>query len=185
MSEIFSFFFFFTSSSLNQQNDFQRFRSLLLRRQKQLKILEFLAINFEKNAFTAARLISCRHYFFCVCLRGLKSLQKYCYEAIMCSAVIPLHKFSIKDFSSKDYQIRRKLRIWSHLLKKSLMENFIFCAVYDLCGKVLLISYINITKCFKIWCNERSWFLLIQSENASLFKTDINFKRQEPNLRLS
>ena len=23
-----------------------------------------------------------------------------------------------------------KLRIWSHLLKKSLMENFIFCAVY-------------------------------------------------------
>ena len=100
--------------------------------------------------------------FFCVCLRGLKSLQKYCYEAIMCSAIIPLHKFSIKDFSSKDYQIRRKLRIWSHLLKKSLMENFIFCAVYDLCGNVLLISYINITKSFKIWCNERSWFLLIQ-----------------------
>ena len=25
--------------------------------------------------------------------------------------------------------MRRKLRIWSHLLKKSLMENFIFCAV--------------------------------------------------------
>ena len=26
-------------------------------------------------------------------------------------------------------QIRRKLRIWSHLLKKYLMENFIFFAV--------------------------------------------------------
>ena len=26
-------------------------------------------------------------------------------------------------------QIRSFLRIWSHLLKKSLMENFIFCAV--------------------------------------------------------
>ena len=26
-------------------------------------------------------------------------------------------------------QIRRKLRIWSHLLKKYIMENFIFCAV--------------------------------------------------------
>ena len=38
-------------------------------------------------------------------------------------------KFSIKDFCSKCGQIRRKLRIWSHLLKKSLMENFIFCAV--------------------------------------------------------
>ena len=34
-----------------------------------------------------------------------------------------------KDFFSKCDQIRKKLRIWSHLLKKSLMENFIFCAV--------------------------------------------------------
>ena len=38
-------------------------------------------------------------------------------------------KFSIKDFLSKFAQIRRKLQIWSHLLKKSSMENFIFCAV--------------------------------------------------------
>ena len=38
-------------------------------------------------------------------------------------------KFSIKDFFSKCDQIRRKLQIWSHLLKKSLMENFIFRAV--------------------------------------------------------
>ena len=36
-------------------------------------------------------------------------------------------KFSIKDFSSKCDQIHKKLRIWSHLLEKSLMENFIFC----------------------------------------------------------
>ena len=38
-------------------------------------------------------------------------------------------KFSIKDIFSKCDQIRRKLQIWSRLLKKSLMENFIFCAV--------------------------------------------------------
>ena len=38
-------------------------------------------------------------------------------------------KFSIKDFFSKCDQIHRRLRIWSHLLKKSLMENFIFYAV--------------------------------------------------------
>ena len=38
-------------------------------------------------------------------------------------------KFSIKDFCSKCDQIRRKLRIWSHLRKKSLMENFFFYAV--------------------------------------------------------
>ena len=38
-------------------------------------------------------------------------------------------KFSIKEFFSKCDQIRIFLRIWSHLLKKSLMENFIFFAV--------------------------------------------------------
>ena len=36
---------------------------------------------------------------------------------------------SIKDFFGKCDQIRSFLRIWSHLLKKSLMENFIFCRV--------------------------------------------------------
>ena len=38
-------------------------------------------------------------------------------------------KFSIKDFFSKCDQIRTFLRIWSHLLNKSLMQIFIFCAV--------------------------------------------------------
>ena len=38
-------------------------------------------------------------------------------------------KFSIKDFFSKYDQIRKFLRTWSNLLKKSLMENFIFCTV--------------------------------------------------------
>ena len=38
-------------------------------------------------------------------------------------------KFSIKDFFSKCDQTRRKLSIWSNLLTKSLMENFILCAV--------------------------------------------------------
>ena len=32
----------------------------------------------------------------------------------------------IKGFFSKSDQIRSSLRIWSHSLKKSLMENFIF-----------------------------------------------------------
>ena len=38
-------------------------------------------------------------------------------------------KFSIKDFFSKCELILSFLRIWSHLLKKSLKENFIFYAV--------------------------------------------------------
>ena len=40
-------------------------------------------------------------------------------------------KFYIKDFFSKCDQIRGFLWIWSHLLKKSLMENFIFYVVKD------------------------------------------------------
>ena len=38
-------------------------------------------------------------------------------------------KFCIKDFFSMCEQILNFQRIWSHLLKKSLMENFIFCVV--------------------------------------------------------
>ena len=38
-------------------------------------------------------------------------------------------KFSTKDFFNKCDQIRSFLRIWSHLLKKYLMENFAFYAV--------------------------------------------------------
>ena len=47
-------------------------------------------------------------------------------------------KFTIKDFFSKCDQIRRKLRIWSHLLKKSLKENFIFCTVETLTPDLFL-----------------------------------------------
>ena len=38
-------------------------------------------------------------------------------------------KFFVNDFFRKCDQILRKLRIRPHLLNKSLMENFIFCAV--------------------------------------------------------
>ena len=41
-------------------------------------------------------------------------------------------KFSSKDFFSKRDQIRSFLRIWSRLLKKSFMENVIFCAVFTI-----------------------------------------------------
>ena len=38
-------------------------------------------------------------------------------------------KRSIEYFFSECDQVRRKLHIWSHLLKKSLMQNFVFFAV--------------------------------------------------------
>ena len=46
--------------------------------------------------------------------------------------IAQIMKFSMKDLFSKCDQ---KLRIWSDLLKKSLMENFIFCAVLVKCRK--------------------------------------------------
>ena len=46
-------------------------------------------------------------------------------------------KFCIEDFFSKCDQLCSFLRIWSHLLKKSLMENFIFCTVLA-CNKQYL-----------------------------------------------
>ena len=51
-------------------------------------------------------------------------------------------KFSIYDFFSKCDQICSFLRIWSHLLNKSLIENFIFCAVIQLIfGRNYLFQY--------------------------------------------
>ena len=52
-------------------------------------------------------------------------------------------EFSIKDFFIKCDQIRRKLQIWSHLLKKSLMDNFIFCAVCSLATMKLQMNFPN------------------------------------------
>ena len=57
-------------------------------------------------------------------------------------------KFYIKDFFSKLDLIRRKLRIWSHLLKKSSRENFIFSAVqlpYGFFEKSILLGWYSFT----------------------------------------
>ena len=40
-------------------------------------------------------------------------------------------KFFINDFFSKCDQICSFLRIWSHLLKKSLIENLFLCSVNE------------------------------------------------------
>ena len=52
---------------------------------------------------------------------------EHCAEVILSNA--QKMKFSIKYSFSKCDQTRSFLRIWLHLLKKSLMENSIFCAV--------------------------------------------------------
>ena len=96
---------------------------------------EQIAINLEKNVVTDKKVhsekislkiqnpkfsMSCKIWFYMFLLRNV---QPFTAENM---------KFSIIDFSSKCDQIRKKLRIWSHLLEKSLMENFIFlCSVWS------------------------------------------------------
>ena len=53
-------------------------------------------------------------------------------------------KFSIKDFFSKCDQIQSFLQIWSYLLKKFWIDNFIFCAVLQL--HLNLVAVINFDK---------------------------------------
>ena len=58
-------------------------------------------------------------------------------------------KFSIQDFFIKWDQIRSFLRIWSHLLKKSWMENFIFCAVVAESSNLQAIrTFSPVSKCY-------------------------------------
>ena len=74
-------------------------------------------------------------------------------------------KFSIKDFFSKCDQIRRKLRIWSHLLKKSLKTSFF---VQWLCYMTLhkhpwSYSLVAINSSIVIFFFEKPDFLVITS----------------------
>ena len=64
----------------------------------------------------------CEHFLRSLCLR-LKSF------AFSSEHTPRKMKFCIRDFFVKCDQIRSFLPVWWHLLKKSLMENFIFCAV--------------------------------------------------------
>ena len=66
---------------------------------------------------------------------------------IQTAITAPKMKISSMDFLSKWDIICRKLQIWSHLLKKPLMENFIFSAVHSywyghILRKIYFRSYI-------------------------------------------
>ena len=59
-------------------------------------------------------------------------------------------KFSITDFFSKYDKIHSFLRIWSYLLKKSLMESLIFCSVF-LCLIAFIFAILG-DMCVTIFC---------------------------------
>ena len=60
-------------------------------------------------------------------------------------------KFSTADFFSKCNQIRSLLQIWSHLLKKSVMENFIFFVQWK-CNRTSI----------KIWGVSSYWSIILK-----------------------
>ena len=61
--------------------------------------------------------------------------------------------FSIKNFLGKCDQIRRKLWIWPHLLKKFLMENLTFCAVKGSVNQFLKLFKILATVPYNVFHN--------------------------------
>ena len=148
--------FTFTQKILNEKFRFLCSESRIMliqhpRRCKPSRKQIFNIFMFLKNYFRA--------YFPLMCLRKI-SIEITIFEinenvALTFSRKVffakSLHKhwsFSIKDIFSKCDQIRRKLRIWSHFLRKSILENFIFCAV-NLASGMLHNSHLRfMNSCF-------------------------------------
>ena len=88
-------------------------------------------------------------------------------------------KFYIKDFFSKSDQILSFLQIWSHLLEKSLMEHFIFCAVKRNLEMELSIGmltykfmffhgwriFIDTLVCMRWNCQNNFWYGIVESNS--------------------
>ena len=90
----------------------------------------------------------------------------FCADYISRTQNINMHgtkiKFPIKDFFSKCDQIRRKLRFWSQLLKKSLVENFTISAVMEnlkahfITSLAFLIKNTYMLYCFALFYFEKN-----------------------------
>ena len=99
-----------------------------------VEILPYLQ-TMEKSTGDTAQNTQCRGFYLIRILPFIDRTQEYRtpFSVFLHSVHIRYTaqkiKFSMKDFFSKCDQVRSFLRIWSHLLKKSLIENFIFCAV--------------------------------------------------------
>ena len=67
----------------------------------------------------------------CDLIRGVFRTPSHCTK----------NEISIKDFFCKCDQIRRFLQIWSHLLRKSLMENFILRTLPDMHARAFFDNF--------------------------------------------
>ena len=89
-------------------------------------------------------------------------------------------KFCIKDFCNKCDQIYSFLLIWLHLLKKSLMESFNFCAVV-LREKIYLklVFFIMSQLCFSYFAEQRLVFSS-NSPKKKLFILPLSLREKCP-----
>ena len=76
----------------------------------------FFTIIFRRQKINETVLFTIKFMIYHTCLTSNTADKTYSAQKM---------KFSIKDFFSKCVENQ----IWSHLMKKSLMENFTFCAV--------------------------------------------------------
>ena len=76
-------------------------------------------------------------------------------------------KFSINDFFSKFDQINSFLWFWSHLLKKSLIENFIFCPVGMICILQICITKIQLILLPEIDRIDQAGIYLLKANNRN------------------
>ena len=122
----------YKSIQVKHSRKWSNYRYSKLISQNDVKALQHLKSNFVCFVEKQLRMFRCMFLFLLLSLATTIVLVLLILQELV--VVHKIHyikkmKFSIKYFFSKCDQIRRKLQIWSHLVKKSLMENFIFCAV--------------------------------------------------------
>ena len=106
--------------------------------------------------------------------------------------------FSIKDLFSICDQIRSLLRIWSHSLKKTLMENFSFCVVTSTtnCYKNMRIVPLGLREvyqvnvnfcitCFFYFCSNMSEIDGKLKIKKNILQIKVDMKKNIPNIEFT
>ena len=77
-------------------------------------------------------------------------------------------KFSVNDFLNKYEKISRKMQIWSRLLKKSIIEIFIFCEWLQSCS----LRFWSIQP----WNTFKNWHLKKRNFKQTYLKEEVKFR---------
>ena len=84
-------------------------------------------------------------------------------------------KFFIKDLFRKYNQIRRKVRVWSHSLMNSLMQNFIFCwAILTKFTDETILENLTIFCLFRFFSDFIEYRLIPENDVAGIYLFEIN-----------